>query len=81
MAAMVPFFSTSFYTGPVANALGGADISFAVGLLVAGLLYFALTRGIDLEAEKVAVAASDRELEHREPQAGHDPSVSSVTAI
>ena len=24
--AMVPFFSTPLYTGPVANALGGADI-------------------------------------------------------
>lgn len=81
MAAMVPFFSTSFFTGPVAAALDGADISFAVGLLVSGLLYFALTRGIDLEAEKAAVAASDRELERREPQAGHGPSTSPVTAI
>jgi nucleobase:cation symporter-1, NCS1 family len=29
----------------------------------------------------VAVAASDRELERREPRAGHDPSVSPLTAI
>ncbi|MFF2299324.1 cytosine permease [Arthrobacter sp. NPDC058127] len=27
--AMIPFFATTFYTGPVADALGGADLSFA----------------------------------------------------
>lgn len=54
--AMVPFFSTSFYTGPVAAILGGADLSFAVGLLVASILYFALTRDIDPHAEAAATA-------------------------
>lgn len=62
-AAMVPFFATSFWTGPVAEALSGADISFAVGLLVAGALYYGLSRGLDLNAEAAAIAASDRELE------------------
>ncbi|MEU1601332.1 cytosine permease [Streptomyces sp. NPDC005708] len=61
--AMIPFFATSFWTGPVAKALGGADISFAVGLLVAGVLYYVLTRGLDLSAEEAAIAASDRALE------------------
>ena len=41
-AAMLPFLSTSKYTGFVANDLKGADISMFVGLPVAGLLYFAL---------------------------------------
>src|SRR5699024_12680546 len=35
-AAMIPFFSLSFYTGPAASAMEGADLSLAVGLLAAG---------------------------------------------
>ena len=62
-AIMVPFITTTFYEGFGAKWLGGADISFAVGLLVTGLLYFWLCRGIDLDAEAVAIAASERELE------------------
>jgi NCS1 nucleoside transporter family len=42
--AMVPFFSLSFYTGPVTKALGGADFSFVVGLIVSGVLYWLLAR-------------------------------------
>jgi len=33
---MIPFFSSGMYTGPVARALGGADIAMLVGLPVAG---------------------------------------------
>ena len=43
--AMVPFLSLSFYHGPVTDAIGGADISFEVGLVVAGGLYLWLSRG------------------------------------
>jgi purine-cytosine permease-like protein len=63
LAAMIPFFATSFYTGPVTEALGGADISFAVGLVVAGVLYYVFNRGLDLQAEEAAIAASRLELE------------------
>lgn len=42
--AMVPFFSLSFYTGPIAAKIDGADMSFAVGLLVSGLVYLILCR-------------------------------------
>src|SRR5690606_13574965 len=39
--AMIPFiFLPGVWEGPIANALGGADISFVVGLLVSGALYF-----------------------------------------
>lgn len=65
--AMIPFFATSFYTGPVAKALGGADISFGVGLIVSGVLYQMLNRTLDLDTEAAAIAASERELE-----GGHD---------
>ncbi|MBO0873622.1 MAG: cytosine permease, partial [Pseudonocardia sp.] len=63
LVAMVPFFSTPFYVGPVASALDGADISFLVGLPVAGGLYYLFSRGIDQAAETEAVARSRRELE------------------
>jgi purine-cytosine permease-like protein len=43
-AAMIPFFYLSFYEGPVTKALGGADLSFIVGLLVSGALYLVLAR-------------------------------------
>ncbi len=35
----VPFMSTSFYTGPMVARLGGADISWMLGLIVSGGLY------------------------------------------
>jgi len=38
-AAMVPFMNTGLVVGPVANALHGADLSFYVGFLVAGVVY------------------------------------------
>lgn len=58
-AAMVPFFSLSFYTGPVAHLLGGADLSFAVGLAAAGASYYFLARGRDTEAEEAAILEND----------------------
>jgi NCS1 family nucleobase:cation symporter-1 len=36
----VPFLSTAFYTGPLVATLGGVDISWIVGLLVPGILYY-----------------------------------------
>ncbi|MEV8099922.1 cytosine permease [Kitasatospora sp. NPDC085879] len=55
---MVPFFATSFFTGPGAEALGGADVSFAVGLVVSGSLYFGLSRGLVAQAAPAAGATS-----------------------
>ncbi|WGL51685.1 cytosine permease [Nocardioides sp. BP30] len=42
--AMIPFFSLSFYVGPITKALGGADFSFVVGLLVSAGAYWLLSR-------------------------------------
>ena len=66
-AAMVPFFSTQFYTGPVARALGGIDLSMLVGLPVAAGVYLLACRSLDVEADRAAAAAADRGLE---PQIG-----------
>ena len=40
----IPFLSTAFYTGPLVEPLGGVDISWIVGLLVPGVLYYAFAR-------------------------------------
>ncbi|CAB1129366.1 Allantoin permease [Candidatus Hydrogenisulfobacillus filiaventi] len=40
----VPFMSSVLYTGPVAAALGGADLTFYVGFLAALVLYLVWTR-------------------------------------
>ena len=75
-AAMLPFLSTSKYTGFVAHALDGADISLFIGLPVAGVLYYVLAKSIDVEAETVLAKAEAIELEkeamhHERPDARH----------
>jgi NCS1 family nucleobase:cation symporter-1 len=39
LLAQLPFLATGFYTGPLVDPLGGADISWIVGLAVPALLY------------------------------------------
>lgn len=60
--AMIPFFSTTVYSGPIANALSGADLSFFVGLLVAGVAYYLLARTLDVRAEVEAADGRDDPL-------------------
>jgi nucleobase:cation symporter-1, NCS1 family len=72
-AAMLPFLSTSKYTGFVATALDGADISMFVGLPVAGILYWVLAKSIDVEGETRIAQAEAAELEqlaheHQRPE-------------
>ncbi|MFJ3468715.1 cytosine permease [Pseudomonas sp. RC10] len=64
LLAMVPFMSLSFYTGPMARALGGADIAFIVGLPVAGIGYWLMSRGLNLGNEARMVLASEQLLEN-----------------
>ncbi|MGY0018027.1 purine-cytosine permease family protein [Streptomyces sp. cg35] len=42
--AQLPFLATAFYTGPFVGPLGGADISWIVGLAVPAVLYWLLAR-------------------------------------
>ena len=51
------------YTGPIARALGGVDISMLFGLSASGLLYFFLARKLDLTAERRAQQYSQAVLE------------------
>lgn len=59
----VPFFNLAgLYEGPIAKTLGGVDISWAPGLLVASLVYVVLARSLDPASEAAAISASDKIL-------------------
>ena len=60
---MIPFFNTSLYTGPIAKALGGADLAMLVGLPVSALVYLWFCRSLDIRREWVAAELADRGLE------------------
>jgi len=68
--AELPFVVLSFAKGPAAKALNEVDISFVIGLMVAGGLYWVLTRSLDVRAEQPVVERSERELATIEPVAG-----------
>ncbi|WP_306323659.1 MULTISPECIES: cytosine permease [unclassified Streptomyces] len=44
LLAQLPFLATAFYTGPLVEPLGGADVSWIVGLVVPAVLYWLLAR-------------------------------------
>jgi purine-cytosine permease-like protein len=50
--AMIPFFSTDLYRGPVARALGGADIAMVIGLPVSSLIYLLACRSMDVAEDR-----------------------------
>ncbi|MBK3556209.1 cytosine permease [Streptomyces sp. MBT56] len=61
--AQLPFLVTHFYTGPLVEPLGGADVSWIVGLVVPAALYWLLARRDTqhVPEETVYVLASPRE--------------------
>jgi NCS1 family nucleobase:cation symporter-1 len=44
----LPFVDTHFYSGPMVGQLGGVDISWIVGLVVPGIVYYLLARNSGL---------------------------------
>ena len=60
---MIPFFSTGLYTGPIAHALGGADLAMLIGLPVAAVVYLLACRSLDREAERRRAQIADAGLE------------------
>ncbi|HEX7390552.1 MAG TPA: cytosine permease [Acidiphilium sp.] len=46
----IPFMNADLYEGPIAKALGGADIGWIVGLIVSGVLYFLVNRTARVDA-------------------------------
>ncbi len=66
--AMVPFFSVEgLYVGPVAAALGGADIAMLVGLPVSTVVYLWACRSLDVEADRRRAEAADVGLDPAAP--------------
>lgn len=59
--AMIPFAVTSWYTGPVANALGGADIAIFIGLAASALSYLLLARTINFAHEHAVAEEQQRQ--------------------
>jgi len=68
-AAEIPFMvlppiAGFSYTGPFpAHVSNGVDYSWLVGLVVSGVVYWTLSRSLNLTREQQAIEASDRELE------------------
>jgi purine-cytosine permease-like protein len=63
----IPFMSIpNIYQSPGATWLGGVDISWLVGLFIAGGLYFFLTRSLDVAGEAVAIERSEQALQSGE---------------
>jgi NCS1 family nucleobase:cation symporter-1 len=44
IVAQIPFLAQALYTGPITKALGGADISWMVGLLLTAAVYYPWAR-------------------------------------
>jgi purine-cytosine permease-like protein len=60
----VLFFDVgTLYEGVAAKALDGADISFFIGLPVAGILYYLFSRSVDVAAETRVAEAEAADLE------------------
>ena len=61
-AAVIPFMNTTYYVGPVANALHGGDLGYYVGFIVSGTVYYLIKKvfrsGADLVHEEPAVPGS-----------------------
>jgi NCS1 family nucleobase:cation symporter-1 len=68
-AAEIPFMvlppiAGFSYTGYFPNHVtSGVDYSWLVGLIVSGVVYFVLSRSLDLAGEQSAIEASDRQLQ------------------
>ena len=54
IAVQIPFMNTPLYTGPIANYLGGADLSWIVGLVATGPIYYFMARGTKLAPSELS---------------------------
>src|SRR5271154_6170521 len=59
----IPFFTTDSWKGPVARALGGADIALLVGLPVSALVYILACRSLDVAADRRQAHTADLGLD------------------
>jgi NCS1 family nucleobase:cation symporter-1 len=54
IAVEIPFMSTTFYTGFMVKHLGGADISWVFGLIVASVVYYVTMRPVGSQMDEPA---------------------------
>lgn len=54
----IPFMATPLYTGPVADNLSGADLSWIVGLVATAPVYYLLARGRRLAPSELSPVAT-----------------------
>jgi purine-cytosine permease-like protein len=52
----IPFMNTPLYAGPVAEELGGADLSWIIGLVATGPVYYFLARRRTLAPSELAMS-------------------------
>ncbi len=68
LVSMLPFIVIpGVVTAPIAEQLGGTDISAVVGLFVSAVVYYILTRSLDLASETPAIEASERTIAETMP--------------
>jgi NCS1 family nucleobase:cation symporter-1 len=60
IVVQVPFLAQSLYTGPVTDALGGADISWIVGLVVPAVVYYAWASRHPVAPDAMVLTEDDR---------------------
>jgi len=53
--------NTTFYVGPMVSHLGGGDISWILGLIVATVLYYVLHIGVDVMPRATSAPAHQAE--------------------
>ena len=66
----IPFMNTTFYAGPMVSHLGGGDISWILGLIVASGLYYVLHLGVDVMPRRAPSLRLPLRLEARPSSAG-----------
>jgi purine-cytosine permease-like protein len=63
LVASIPFFVVpDLYVGPAAQAIGGVDIGWLIGLVLSGLTYIVLFRSFDPSREAAAIRESEASL-------------------
>jgi NCS1 family nucleobase:cation symporter-1 len=73
----IPFMNSSLYVGPIADWLGGAELAWLLGLIVAGGLYYVFSARVRRSAQQAAVPApvepDVRAVVPAEPLIGKEP--------
>lgn len=59
---VLPSLGGFTFTGPIAKHISDVDISWLVGLVVAGGVYYLLARTLNVRAEESAIVASEEQL-------------------